>query len=167
MAIQERKYKIRASRDSPKDTPLVRAGGVKDLAMSIRRVNDKELSKKMIEASRHSAEAVAGTAKGMVPRGDTKKLLHSIRASATRTQGRIHAGNKYKNRRGVPYARAVHSGKYIKATGVRTKGNPFIRKAVPKAWPRVVDRYTDAMNEIAREFNRKHGVDQVKGKFRK
>ena len=166
MAIQERRYKIRAERGGVKDTPLVRAGGVKNLAMSIRRVNDKELSEKMREASKHAAEAVASTAKGMVPRGDTKKLLNSIRASATRTQGRIHAGNKYKNRRGVPYARAVHSGKFVKATGQRTKGNPFIRKAVPKAWSRVVDRYTDAMNEIAKEFNRKHGVDQVKGKFR-
>ena len=156
MAIQERRYKIRAERGGVKDTPLVRAGGVKNLSMSIRRVNDKELSAKMREASKHAAEAVASAAKGMVPRGDTKKLLNSIRASATRTQGRIHAGNKYKNRRGVPYARAVHSGKFVKATGQRTKGNPFIRKAVPKAWSRVVDRYTDAMNEIAKEFNRKH-----------
>ena len=166
MAIQERRYKIRAERGGVKDTPLVRAGGVKNLAMSIRRVNDKELSEKMREASKHAAEAVASAARGMVPRGDTKKLLNSIRASATRSQGRIHAGNKYKNRRGVPYARAVHSGKFVKATGQRTKGTPFIRKAVPKAWSRVVDRYTDAMNEIAKEFNRKHGVDQVKGKFR-
>ncbi len=166
MAIQERKYKIRAERGAPIDTPLVRAGGVKNLSMSIRRVNDKELSEKMREASKHAASAVASAARGMAPRGDTKKLLNSIRSSATRTQGRIHAGNKYKNRRGVPYARAVHSGKFVKATGQRTKGNPFIRKAVPKAWVRVVDRYTDAMNEIAKEFNRKHGVDQVKGKFR-
>ena len=166
MAIQERKYRIRAER-GVSDTPLVRAGGVKNLAMSIRRVNDKELSAKMREASKHAAEVVAGTAKGMVPRGDTKKLLGSIRASATRSQGRIHAGNKYKNKRGVPYARAVHSGRFIEATGQRTKGNPFIRKAVPKAWTRLVDRYTDAMNDIAKEFNRKHGVSQVKGKYRK
>ena len=34
MAIQERKYRIRAER-GVSDTPLVRAGGVKNLAMSI------------------------------------------------------------------------------------------------------------------------------------
>ena len=147
--------------------PLVRAGGVKNLALSIRRVQDKELSEAMRKASLHAAEAVAGTARGMAPRGDTGKLVKTIKATATRSQGRINAGNKYKDRRGVPYARAVHSGKYIKATGQRTKGNPFIRKAVPKAWSRVVDRYTEAMNEIAKEFSKKHGVDQMKGKYRK
>ena len=141
---------------------MARAGGVKSLAMSIRRINDRSLCKdaRSIEAA---AEVVA-TSRGMVPRGDTKKLLKSIRASSTRTQGRIHAGNKYKNKRGVPYARAVHTGRYDKATGQRSKGNPFIRKAVPKAYPRLIDRYTNAMNDIAREFNRKHGVDQVKGR---
>ena len=103
----------------------------------------------------------------MAPRGPTGNLVKTIKASATRSQGRVHAGNNYKDkRRGVPYARAVHSGRYNKATGSRTKGNPYIRKAVPKAWPRVVARYTDAMNEIAKEFNRKHGVHQMKGKFK-
>ena len=166
MVMQSRKYRIRAD-NTVKDTPLARAGGVKSLAMSIRRINDKELSAKMREASKQAAEVVAATSRGMVPRGDTKKLLKSIRASSTRTQGRIHAGNKYKNKRGVPYARAVHTGRYDKATGQRSKGNPFIRKAVPKAYPRLIDRYTNAMNDIAREFNRKHGVDQVKGRYRK
>ncbi len=148
--------------------PLVRAGGTKQLALSIRRVADKELSEKMKKASLLAAEAVAGTARGMAPRGPTVNLVKTIKATATRSQGRIHAGNRYKDKkRGVPYARAVHSGRYNKATGQHTKGNPFIRKAVPKAWSRVVDRYTDAMNEIAREFNRKHGVHQMKGKYRK
>ena len=167
MTRVERSYSFKAARGQSADMPLVRAGGTKQLALSIRRVADKELSEAMRKASLFAAEAVAGTARGMAPRGDTGKLVKTIKATATRSQGRIHAGNKYKDRRGVPYARAVHSGRYNKATGQRTKGNPFIRKAVPKAWSRVVDRYTDAMNEIAREFNRKHGVDQMKGKYRK
>ena len=166
MAIQERKYRIRAER-GVSDTPLVRAGGVKNLAMSIRRVNDKELSAKMREASKHAAEVVASTAKGMVPRGDTKKLLDQFELQQLDLKVESMLVINIKNKRGVPYARAVHSGRFIEATGQRTKGNPFIRKAVPKAWTRLVDRYTDAMNDIAKEFNRKHGVSQVKGKYRK
>ena len=168
MTRVERMYSFKAARDQGADEPLVRAGGVKNLALSIRRVQDKELSEKMRKASLHAAQAVAGTAIGMAPRGPTGNLVKTIKATATRSQGRIHAGNNYKDKkRGVPYARAVQSGRYNKATGQRTKGNPYIRKAVPKAWPRVVDRYTDAMSEIAKEFSRKHGVDQMKGKYRK
>ena len=168
MAVQvQRKYSFKAAKSKGSDTPLVQAGGVKTLAMSIRRVADKELSEKMRTASKEAAEVVASTAKGMVPRGDTKKLLGSIKASATRSQGRIHAGNKYKDRRGVPYARAVHTGRYFKTTGTRTKGQPFIRKAVPKAWPRLVDRYEASLNEIAKEFKRKHGANIVKGRYKK
>jgi len=163
----ERSYSFKAARGQSADMPLVRAGGTKQLALSIRRVADKELSEAMRKASLFAAEAVAGTARGMAPRGDTGKLVKTIKATATRSQGRINAGNKYKDRRGVPYARAVHSGRFNKATGQRTKGNPFIRKAVPKAWSRVVDRYTEQMNAIAKEFSRKHGVDQMKGKYRK
>ena len=168
MAVKvERKYSFTAAKSKGSDTPLVQAGGVKALAGSIRRVADKELSEKMRKASLEAAEVVSATAKGLVPRGDTKKLLGSIRASATRSQGRIHAGNKYKDRRGVPYARAVHTGRYFKTTGTRTKGQPFIRKAVPKAWPRLVDRYEASLNEIAKEFKRKHGANIVKGRYKK
>ena len=167
MTRVERKYSFTAAKGEDANTPLVRAGGVKNLAMSIRRVADKELSEKMRVASKEAAEVIADTAKTLVPRGDTKKLLGSIRASATRSQGRINAGNKYKDtRRGVPYARAVHSGRYDKATGTRTKGQPYIKKAIPKAWPRLVAKYEAAMNEIAKEFSKKHGADQVKGKFK-
>ena len=168
MTRVERQYSFKAAKGQDANTPLVRAGGVKNLAMSIRRVADKELSEKMRVASKEAAEVIAGTARGMVPRGDTKKLLGSIRASATRSQGRVHAGNNYKDtRRGVPYARAVHSGRYNKAKGTRTVGQPFIRKAVPKAWPRLVAKYEAAMNDIATEFSKKHGVDQMKGRYKK
>ena len=164
MAVKvERKYSFTAAKSKGSDTPLVQAGGVKALAGSIRRVADKELSEKMRKASLEAAEVVSATAKGLVPRGDTKKLLGSIRASATRSQGRIHARHK----RGVPYARAVHTGRYFKTTGTRTKGQPFIRKAVPKAWPRLVDRYEASLNEIAKEFKRKHGANIVKGRYKK
>ena len=167
MTRVETKYSFKAAKSKGSDTPLVQAGGVKTLAMSIRKVADKELSEKMRVASKEAAEVVAGTARGLVPRGDTKKLLGSIKASATRSQGRIHAGNKYKDRRGVPYARAVHTGRYFKTTGTRTKGQPFIRKAVPKAWPRLVQKYEASLNEIAKEFKRKHGANIVKGRYKK
>ena len=74
----------------------------------------------MREASKQAAEVVAASPAWFLRRH--KEALKSIEHS-TRTQGRIHAGNS-KNKRGVPYARAVHTGRYDKATGQRTKGNP-------------------------------------------
>ena len=166
MAVQK-KY-LSGSGMKGKNTPLVRAGGVRQLALSIRRVNDKELSAKMREASKKAAEEIVPFVKKRVPVGNTGNLKKSIKATATRSQGRINAGNKRKSARtGVPYARAVHSGRYVPSTGKRTKGQPYITKAIPEAWPRLVKEYVQAMNKIAKEFNKKHGVDQVKGAFKK
>ena len=62
MTKVERTYSFKAARGQSADMPLVKAGGVKQLALSIRRVADKELSEKMRKASLLAAEAVAGTA---------------------------------------------------------------------------------------------------------
>ena len=168
MAVQTKKYLSGQGMGGKKQTPLIMAGGVRQLALSIRRVNDKELSKEMREASKAAAEKIVPFAKRKAPVGDTGKLRKSIKASATRSQGRIMAGNNRKaGPAAVPYARAVHSGRYIPSTGARTKGQPFIKKAVPEAWPSLVKEYEAAMNRIAKEFNKKPGVHQMKGAFKK
>ena len=168
MAVQTKKYLSGQGMGGKKQTPLVQAGGVRQLALSIRRVNDKELSKEMKKASKDAAEKVVPFAKRNAPLGATGKLRRSIKASATRSQGRINAGNNRKaGPAAVPYARAIHSGKYDRRTGVRTKGNPYISKAVPQAWPSLVKEYEQAMNRIAKEFTKKHGVNQMKGAFKK
>ena len=69
MAVQK-KY-LSGSGMKGKNTPLVRAGGVRQLALSIRRVNDKELSAKMREASKKAAEEIVPFVKKRVPVGNT------------------------------------------------------------------------------------------------
>ena len=163
MALQTGKFHLKTG---GKQTPLVKAGGVKQLALSIRRMEDKELSAEMRKVSKAAAERVVPFAKARTPVGTTGNLRKSIKATATRSQGRIQAGNKRTGKAGVSYSRAVHSGKYFKSTGRRTKGQPFIKDAIPKAWPGIVREYTEGMNRIADAFNAKHGAHRVKGRFK-
>ena len=135
MAVQTKKYLSGQGMGGKKKTPLVQAGGVRQLALSIRRVNDKELSKEMKKASKDAAEKVVPFAKRNAPLGATGKLRRSIKATATRSQGRINAGNN--------------------------------RKAGPAAVPYLVKEYEQAMKRIAKEFTKKHGVNQMKGAFKK
>ena len=86
MAVQTKKYLSGTGMKGKKQTPLVMAGGVRQLALSIRRVNDKELSKEMREAAKAAAEKIVPFAKRKAPLGDTGKLRKSIKASATRSQ---------------------------------------------------------------------------------
>ena len=92
------------------------------------------------------------------------RLQASIKADATRSIARVKAGSPSR----VPYARAVHSGRYVsqRTRGFRTKPNPFLREAIPEAWPELVKAYTKGLNAIAKKFNKKHGAHQVTGRFR-
>ena len=123
---------------SGKSTPLVMAGGARALAMSLRRLGDKELSDEMRAASKAAAEEIVPYAKRRAPYV-SGKLEASIKADATRSIARIKAGSASR----VPYARAIHSGRYIsqRTRGIRTKPQPFIRKAIPEAWPQLVKQY--------------------------
>ena len=143
--------------------PLVLAGGAKALAMSIRRMADKELSAEMKAASKAAAETIVPYAKRRAP-VISGKLRDSIKADATRSQARVKAGSPSR----VPYARAVHSGRYVsqRTKGFRTKPQPFLREAIPEAWPELVKAYTKGLNRIAKKFEKKHGAHKVTGRFR-
>jgi len=65
----------------------------------------------------------------------------------------------------VPYASAVHRGRYIKSSGKRTKATKYLSTTIPKAWPEMVKEYVQAMDKIAKKFNKKHGVSRVYGRF--
>ena len=138
------------------------AGGISALATSLRKIGDVELSKEMKAVSKEAAEQVVPYAKKRVP-VQTGTLRDSIKAESTRRFGRIKAGTAQQ----VPYARAIHTGRYIPSTGKRTKGTPFIRKAVPEAWPQIIEVFTKGMNRIAKDFEKKHGASRVVGRYRK
>ena len=141
----------------------MRVGGIATLAMSLRRIGDEELSKEMKAASKAAAEKVIPFAKQMVP-VRTGALRDSITADSTRRAGLIWAGRGVKTQ---PYAYLVHRG-YDRAGGRgRYIGKRYISKAVPKAWPQIIDEYTRSMNRIAKRFEKKHGVSRVYGGFKK
>ena len=145
-----------------KNEPLVRAGGVAALATSLRKIGDTELSAEMKAVTKAAAEKVVPYAKKRAP-VRTGKLRGSIKATGTRRYARIKAGTEKK----VPYARAIHSGRYIESTGSRTKGAPFIRKAIPEAWPEIIEVFVKGMNRIAKDFEKKHGASRVVGRYKK
>ena len=145
-----------------KNEPLFRAGGISALATSLRKIGDTELSAEMKAVTKEAAEKVVPYAKKRVP-VQTGTLRDSIKAESTRRFGRIKAGTAKQ----VPYARAIHTGRYIPSTGRRTKGSPFIRKAVPEAWPQIIEVFTKGMNRIAKDFEKKHGATRVVGRYRK
>ena len=146
-----------------KPRALIAAGGIRTLARSLRLLEDKELSDEMRAASRAAAEKIVPYAKRRAP-VQTGKLQASIKADATRSIARVKAGSPSR----VPYARAVHSGRYVsqRTRGFRTKPNPFLREAIPEAGPELVKAYTKGLNAIAKKFNKKHGAHQVTGRFR-
>jgi hypothetical protein len=114
----------------------------------------------MKAASLEAAEKIVTHAKKMVP-VTSGALRKSIKASATRSRARITAGSPKR----VPYAKTVHRGRYYPSTGVRTKGTKYISKAVPKAFPEIIDAYVDAMDRIAKAFYKKHGAHRVQGRY--
>ena len=144
-----------------KPKALIEAGGIRTLARSLRILEDKELSDEMRAASLAAAEKIVPHAKKAVPVGATGRLKATIKADATRSRAIIKAGTPSR----VPYARAVHRGRYIKSTGQRTKATPFLSSTIPKAWPEIVKEYVKAMDKIAKKFNSKHGVSRAYGRF--
>ena len=141
----------------------MRVGGIATLAMSLRPMGDEELSKEMRAASKAAAEKVIPFAKKRVP-VRTGALRDSITASSTRRAGLILAGTGVKTK---PYAYLVHRG--YDRTGGRGRyiGKRYISKAVPEAWPQIIDEYVRGMNRIASRFEKKHGVSRVYGGFKK
>ena len=144
-----------------KPKALIEAGGIRTLARSIRIMADKELGDEMRAASKAAAEKIVPYAKRAVPVGASGRLKGTIKADATRSRAIIKAGTPGR----VPYALAVHRGRYIKATGKRTKGTKYLSSMIPKAWPEMVDEYVQAMDKIAKKFNKKHGVSRVYGRY--
>ena len=137
-----------------KPKALIQAGGIRTLSRSIRVMADKELGDEMRAASLAAAEKA-------VPVGATGRLKETIKASATRSRAIIKAGTPGR----VPYASAVHRGRYIKSSGKRTKATKYLSTTIPKAWPEMVKEYVQAMDKIAKKFNKKHGVSRVYGRF--
>ena len=140
----------------------MRAGGISALATSLRKIGDEELSKEMKTVTKAAAEKILPYAKKRVP-VQTGKLRDSIKAEGARRYARIKAGTASK----VPYARAIHTGRYIPATGERTKGSPYLRSSIPKAYPEIVDEFVKGMNRISKKFRQKHGTDRVVGRYKK
>ena len=117
---------------------------------------DTELDKKMKAASKAAAEAIVPSAKAAVP-VISGALQRSIKADATRRYGRIIAGTPGR----VPYALAVHRGTSRRGSKVRTRATKYLSSVIPKVFPEIIDEYVKAMNSIAKEFQKKHGVDRI------
>ena len=141
---------------------LIEAGGVRGLANSLRRIGDVELSKEMKAVSLQAATLVTDQAKKEAPRGRTGNLIKSIKPQATRRYARIVAGTPSR----VPYARYVHSGGRT-PSGVTFKGNPYIRKSIPLVYKEIIKVYVKGMDRVASDFNKKHGMAQYTGTYKK
>ena len=140
----------------------MRVGGIGSLAMSLRRMGDEELSKEMKAASKAAAEKIVPFAKKRGP-VRTGALRDSITADSTRRAGLIWAGRGVKTR---PDAYLAHRGYDRGGRRGRYIGKRYISKAVPEAWPLIIDDYVKAMNRIAKAFEKKHGVSRVYGGFK-
>ena len=149
-----------ASRRKAKN--LIQVGGISQMASSLRRLGDEELSKEMKAASKAAAEKIVPYAKRRVP-VHSGALQRSIKAGATRRYGQIIAGTPTR----VDYARLVHRGHAYAGSTRRYPGQRYISKAVPEAWSQIIDEYVKSMNRIAKAFEKKHGVDRVYGGFKK
>jgi len=143
-----------------KATALMQVGGVRGMANSLHKLGregqrDNELDKEMKAASKMAAEAILPYAKRRVPVA-SGRLRDSIRADATRRYGRIIAGSPAR----VPYARIVHRGGVV-PSGKKYRGTKYVSKAIPEAFPEIVDAYISAMNAVAKKFQKRYGVDRI------
>ena len=139
----------------------MQVGGIRGMASSLQNLaregaGDTELDKKMKAASKAAAEAIVPAAKAAVP-VISGALQRSIKSDATRRYGRIIAGTPTR----TPYALAVHRGTYRKGSRVRTRATKYLSSVIPKGFPEIIDEYVKAMNSIAKEFQKKHGVDRI------
>jgi len=144
-----------------KPKALMQVGGVRGMASSLQTLarsgqGDTELDKKMKAASLAAAQAIVPEAKKMVP-VRSGALQRSIKATSTRRYGVIKAGTAAR----TPYALAVHRGAYHRGSKARTRATKYLSSVIYKVWPEIVDEYVKAMNEIARDFQKRHGVDRI------
>ena len=140
---------------------LMQVGGIRGMANSLQTLarsgqGDSELDEKMRAASKRAAQAIVPEAQKMVP-VISGALKRSIRADATRRYARIKAGTAAR----TPYALAVHRGTYRPGSKGRTRATKYLSSVIPKVFPEIIDEYVKAMNSIAREFQKKHGVDRI------
>ena len=139
----------------------MQVGGIRGMASSLQTLartgqGDTELDKKMKAASKAAAEAIVPSAKKAVP-VISGALQRSIKSDATRRYGRIIAGTPTR----TPYALAVHRGTYRKGSRVRTRATKYLSAVIPKVFPEIIEEYVKAMNSIAKEFQKKLGVDRI------
>ena len=139
-----------------KPQALIQAGGIRALSRSIRIMVDKDLGDEMRAASRAAAEKIVPYAKAAVP-VISGALQRTIKSGATRRYGRIIAGTPGR----VPYALAVHRGTYRRGSKARTRATKYLSSVIPKVFPQIIDEYVKAMNSIAKEFQKKPGVDRI------
>ena len=144
-----------------RNDPLMRVGGVKGMATSLRKLGDKELSEEMRAASLAAAEKLVPYAKAKVPVG-TGALRASIVPKATRRYARIVAGSTAATGK---YARHVHSG--YQRGRQKVRGVPYLKDAIPLAFGEIKKEYFKAMNKVAKRFEKKHGVSRVYGRYSK
>ena len=137
---------------------LLRVGGVRGMATSLRKLGDEDLRKEMKAVSLEAAEKIKPYAKEMVP-VSTGALKRSITAQATARYARIVAGTPTR----IDYARLVHAG-FGKGRR-KVLGVKYFSKAIPKAFDAIRKDYFDAMDRLARKFEKKHGVSRVYGRY--
>ena len=121
----------------------MRVGGVKGMAISLRKLGDKELSEEMRAASLAAAEKIVPYAKAKAPVG-TGSLRSSIRAEATRRYGRIAAGTTVATGK---YARHVHSG--YQRGRQKVRGVPYLKDAIPMAFDEIKKEYVRKTDPVA------------------
>ena len=91
-------------------------------------------------ANRNAADTVVSAAKPATPYKDGY-LQASVRATATKREGRIRAGNNRTSKTGVPYANPIHWGWPSR----KIKANPWLLQAARKTEPQWLIAYKAAL----------------------
>lgn len=94
-------------------------------------------------ALKQAAEIVEQTSAGKAPRGDTDRLVNSLRSSATKKAGVVRAGRKT-----VPYAGPIHWGWPKHNIKPQTFIADAARNTEPQ-WVQVFEREVDNIIEKA------------------
>lgn len=117
--------------------------GLKELQRELNKLG-ADAKNDMKPAHQEAAKTVAEASRPLAP-VLTGRLAESLRASATKTSGRVRAGNV-----SVPYAGPIHFGWPARAI----RANPFIYHALDERRADVVALYDKRMGEIIA----KHGL---------
>ena len=107
---------------------------------------DKELPKKLKEASLKAATVIADEARPNVAQV-SGRLAKSTKAMATPTAGRVKMGSK-----AVPYAGAYNWGHASRAQGGSMPGHAVISEALGSKYDEMVQVYSDALDELKKEI---------------